>query len=114
MQSNQSSGCESKQEPVEGIEEVEAELEAELERLELQLERLELQLDAEASSKHSYQEMIKIAPKESASASGCSTNFGKLMNPRDEVTEVQSGEEFPLLSSRGGCMNKIARTNQRT
>ncbi|KAL3746378.1 hypothetical protein ACJRO7_015351 [Eucalyptus globulus] len=60
MQSNQSSGCESKQEPVEGIEEV--------------------------------------APKESASASGCSTSFGKLMNPRDEVTEVQSGAEFPLIS----------------
>lgn len=56
MQSNQSSGCESKQEPVEGIEEVEAELEAEL-------ERLELQFDAEASSKQSYQEMIKVAPK---------------------------------------------------
>lgn len=86
MQSNQSSGCESKQEPVEGIEEVEAELEAEL-------ERSELQLDAEASSKQSYQEMIKVAPKESASASGCSTSFGKLMNPRDEVTEVQSGGE---------------------
>lgn len=106
MQSNQSSGCESKQEPVEGIEEVEAELEAEL-------ECLELQLDAEASSKQSYQEMIKVAPKESASASGCSTSFGKLMNPRDEVTEVQSGAEFPLLSLGGGCMSKIARTNQR-
>lgn len=107
MQSIQSSGCESKQEPVEGIEEVEAELEAEL-------ERLELQLDAEASSKQSYQEMIKqVAPKESASASGCSTSFGKLMNPRDEVTEVQSGAEFPLLSLGGGCMSKIARTNQR-
>lgn len=53
MQSNQSSGCESKQEPVVGIEELEAELEAEL-------EHLQLQLDAETSSKQSYQEMIKV------------------------------------------------------
>ncbi|XP_030523460.1 protein POLAR LOCALIZATION DURING ASYMMETRIC DIVISION AND REDISTRIBUTION-like isoform X2 [Rhodamnia argentea] len=84
MQLNQSSGCECKQEPVEGIEELEAELEAEL-------ERLQLQLDAETSSKQSYQEMIKIAPKESASGSGRSTSFGDVMNPEDEATEVQGG-----------------------
>ncbi|KAF8035692.1 hypothetical protein BT93_C1656 [Corymbia citriodora subsp. variegata] len=84
MQCNQSSGCECRQEPGEGIEELEAELEAEL-------ERLQLQLDAEISSKQSYPEMIKVAPKESASASGSSTSFGEVLNPEDEVTEVQGG-----------------------
>ncbi|KAL3746418.1 hypothetical protein ACJRO7_015385 [Eucalyptus globulus] len=84
MQLNQSSGYESRQEPVEGIEELEAELEAEL-------ERLQLQLDAGTSSKQSYQEMIKVAPKESASASGCSTSFGEVMDPEDKVTEFQGG-----------------------
>lgn len=82
MQLNQSSGCESRQEHVEGIEELDAELEAEL-------ECLQLQLDAETSFKQSYQEMIMVAPKESASASGCSTSFGEVMNPDDEVTEFQ-------------------------
>ncbi|XP_010063930.2 protein POLAR LOCALIZATION DURING ASYMMETRIC DIVISION AND REDISTRIBUTION isoform X2 [Eucalyptus grandis] len=84
MQLNQSSGYESRQEPVEGIEELEAELEVEL-------ERLQLQLDAGTSSEQSYQEMIKVAPKASSSASGCSTSFGEVMDPGDEVTEFQGG-----------------------